>query len=85
MNPYVICTYTELVLQYTHSCTTDPVITRVHNGLGYMSEAGAVSDRDSIMSTIDQSALLSCHEASSLETSVTSLYQEHQPALTKPQ
>ena len=64
--------------------TTDPVIARVHDGLGYMSEAGAVSDRDSIMSTIDQGALISCYEASSLETSVTSLYQEYQPTVTKP-
>ena len=70
---------------YTIYYTADPVIAGVHNGLGYMSEAGAVSDGDSVMSTIDQSALVSCHEASSLETSVTSLYQECQPALPKPQ
>ena len=80
-----MCTFIELVL-FTHYTiyTTDPVIARVHNGLGYMSEAGAVSDRDSVMSTIDQSALLGCHEASSLETSVASLYKEHQPTLPKP-
>ena len=36
--------------------------TRVHNGLGYMSEVGEVSDGDSVMSATDQ-----------VETSVTSL------------
>ena len=76
------------IIQNTNSYTiyynADPVIARVHNGLGYMPEAGAVSDGDSVMPAIDQSALISCHEASSLETSVTSLYQECQPALPKP-
>ena len=46
-----------------------------------MSEVGEVSDGDSVMSATDQGAL-TCHEVSSLETSVTS--QECQPFIPKP-
>ena len=54
----------------------DPFSTRVYAGLGYASEIRAVSDGDSVMSTSDQGALLSCHEASPLEAGITALCQE---------
>ena len=61
-------------MSYIQYCDIlDTVITGVHVGLGCMSEVGAVSDGDSVMSTTDQSTLLTCHEASPLETSSSSL------------